>query len=712
MSLQPARADRVQDLRDRSDPIPVSRSKASVPVRGRLAGRSRDVLVFAPLVLLVGLFVTLVPTRMNAQVDDNARARASGLAEVLANALAVALEFDDADEATRVLRLLASQRDAISAVVLDGKGRAFASWPASASALPEMRPDGTDIVVRGEVLVASVPVRSTGGTAGSLVVRFDAHDLAASKRANWLAAIALVLVGGGALAGMVARLFLRRRRAERALADQEAKFSVLVEGMPDALVIFQRGQLSYANSSARRLLTLDESAEPSRIRRSEALAAIDIAMDGAQQSRLVEVNSPTGPLFLDVRAFALSVDGQPATITLARDVTEEQRLRERLALTDRLASIGTLATGVAHEINNPLSYILANLDYVAGELAALGGSSGPVAPRPETLAELNTAVRDAQSGAERVQNIVQDMRKMARKDFGERSPIDVCAIARAAVEQARVGIGTRATLDLDLAPVPPAMASDSQLTQVIVNLVVNAADAIPPDAPAGRRQVRISTRATARGLIEIAVSDTGSGIPIEVRDKIFDPFFTTKPVGVGTGLGLAICHGIVRNHGGTLTFESEVGIGTTMRVRLPASTIAIPSAAPDRSRSQTSPGRILVVDDEPAVGSAVARLLKRNHTVVESCPRRALERVVAGERFDLVLCDVRMPEMNGPELLSALRGRAPEQAHAFVFMTGALDERSEADLGRLGVPVLHKPFNRETLREFISAQLHRVAERR
>jgi two-component system, cell cycle sensor histidine kinase and response regulator CckA len=311
-----------------------------------------------------------------------------------------------------------------------------------------------------------------------------------------------------------------------------------------------------------------------------------------------------------------------------------------------------------------------------------------------------------------VQHIVQDMRKMARKDFGERAPIDVCAITRAAVEQARVGIGQRANLELDLAPVPPVMASDSQLTQVVVNLVVNAADAIPPDAPAGRRQVRISTRVTAGGQIEIAVADTGTGIPHEVRDKIFDPFFTTKPVGVGTGLGLAICHGIVRNHGGTLTFDSEVGIGTIMQVRLPASTIAIPRAVPDRARSETSPGRILVVDDEPAIGTAVARLLKRNHTVFESCPRRALERVMAGERFDLVLCDVRMPEMNGPELLSALQGRAPDQARAFVFMTGALDERSEADLGRLGVPVLQKPFNRDTLREFISNQLHRVAETR
>ncbi len=349
--------------------------------------------MFAPLVLLVALFVIFVPTRMNAQLEDKVSRRVSGLAQVLANALAVALEFDDADEATRVLNLLASQKDAVAAVVLDGKGEAFARWPAGKAAIAAPPPESNEFTVSGQHMIAGAPVRSTGGTAGRLVVTFDASELASSKRSNWLASIALVLVGGGALAAMVARLFLRRRRAERALADQEAKFSVLVEGMPDALVIFQRGRLSYANSSARRLLTLEDSADPSLIRRSDALAAIEIAGEGNEQSRVVEVKGPGGPLFLEVRAFALTVDDNPATISLARDVTEEHRLRERLALSDRLASIGTLATGVAHEINNPLSYILANLDYVAGELAGLtNGSKEPVAPTLEALAELNTAL--------------------------------------------------------------------------------------------------------------------------------------------------------------------------------------------------------------------------------------------------------------------------------------------------------------------------------
>jgi two-component system cell cycle sensor histidine kinase/response regulator CckA len=694
-----------------TDSNDVQRAESQVPSRRRLAGRGRDVLVFAPLVLLVGLFVTLVPTRMNGQVEDNARRRASGLAEVLSNALAVALEFEDADEATRVLTLLGSQKDAISAVVLDGHGRAFAYWPPTSRPGGVQLPDGSGAYLRGRFLISTVPMRSTGGTAGRLVLTFDAQELHASKRSNWLAAIALVLVGGGALAGMVARLFLRRRRAERALADQENKFSVLVEGMPDALIIFQRGQLSYANTSARTLLGLGQASDPTPLRHTDALSAIDIAADSGGPSRVIEVKTPTGNVHLEVRAFALTVDGNPATISLARDVTEEQRLRERLALSDRLASIGTLATGIAHEINNPLSYIMANLDFVGTELAALrGGATGPLAPSPTVLKELDTAVRDASQGAERVQIIVQDMRKMARKDFGERAPIDVPTIVRAAVEQARVGIGLRAHLELDLTHVPPVMASESQLSQVIVNLVVNAADAILPDATADRREVRISTRLTVDGWIEIAVRDTGTGIPVEVRDKIFDPFFTTKPVGVGTGLGLAICHGIVRTHGGTLSFDTEVGVGTTMKVRLPPSAIGIPAPAPGRERSATNSGHILVVDDEPAIGSAVIRLLKRGKTEFESNARRALERVVAGERFDLVICDVRMPEMNGPELLTALRGRAPDQARAFVFMTGALDERSEIDLGRLGVPVLQKPFNRDSLHDFVSAQLHRLSQ--
>jgi signal transduction histidine kinase len=563
----------------------------------------------------------------------------------------------------------------------------------------------------GEHLIASVPVRARGGAVGRLLVSFRAAHVDAAKRSNWLAAIALVLVGGGALAAMVARMLTHRRRAERALANHEAKFSVLVEGMPDGLVIYQRGEIVYANSAAHRLFGLGRA--PTIRGRTRALAILEAAAAPGGRSELVETEGETGPVHLEGRSIALTVEGDPVTILFARDVTEEKRLRDRLALSDRLASIGTLATGVAHEINNPLSYVLANLEFVELELTALAAQGPSAAPSPDALGELTLAVHDAHGGAVRVQNIVQDMRKMARKDFGERLPVDVRKVAASAVELARASAGQRAHIQVeDLEDVPLVMASESQLAQVIVNLVVNAAHAIPTDAPADRRKVRVSTRVTYHGSIEIAVADTGTGIPLEARGKIFDPFFTTKPVGVGTGLGLAICHGIVRAHGGVLAFDTEVGVGTTMRVRLPATSIAVAAAAvPVRAPGLFPAGRILIVDDEPQVASATARLLERGTTEVETSARGALERLTGGERFDLILCDVRMPDMNGPELLDLVRGRVPEQARAFAFMSGALDDRSESDLGRLGVPLLEKPFDRDTLRLFVAAQLDRLARR-
>jgi signal transduction histidine kinase/CheY-like chemotaxis protein len=665
------------------------------------------VAVFAAVVVLVGLCVWLVPSRMNAQIEAHARDRARGLAEMLSSALAATLESDDSEEAARVLALLDSQADAEAAVVTSADGRALARWRAS-DRLEPPPPDGA-MEDRGGHLVIAVPVRSTSGTAGRLVLSFNVGGVAAEKRSNWLAVIGLVLIGGATLAALVTRLFVRRRRAERALADEKAKFWTLVEAMPEALVIHQAGRLTYANSAARALFELGDPNDQS-IQRTRPLEAFNAAVAAGQRTTTIKVEHDSGTRHLELRRFALNAAGGAVSISLARDVSEERELQDRLALSDRLASIGTLATGVAHEINNPLTYILSNLEFVAGECQALRDSATDDTTEHQRLDEVVAAVSDAHRGAIRVRNIVGDMRKLARKEFGERAPIDLSAIVSGATQLARSWIGRRAHLAIELAEVPLVMASESQLSQVVVNLVQNAAEAIPPDASAEKRSIRVATLAHADGSVEITVADTGTGIPSEVRDKIFDPFFTTKPVGVGTGLGLAICHGIVRAHGGRIEVDSEVGVGTTMRVILPAAPADSQVLVPvDATGSESCSGRILVVDDDVPVASATARLLRGGDTEVETSPRRVLERLQAGERYDLILCDVRMPDMNGPELLEAVRGQLPDLARVFVFMTGAVDERSEADLARLGVPVLQKPFDRTSLRRFVSAQLERLA---
>ena len=220
----------------------------------------------------------------------------------------------------------------------------------------------------------------------------------------------------------------------------------------------------------------------------------------------------------------------------------ERRLARALqgstdASASRLATVGTLAAGVAHEINNPLAYVTANLRYLSEQLQA--------APSQEALGDLLSAVRDAEDGARRVREVVQGLRRFAGPTGdGRRLPVDVAVEIEAAVGITRNQVACRARLTLDLAPgLPPVVAGPNELGQVIVNLLVNASQAIP-EGRAAENEVRVSAR-VVDGRIAIEVSDSGTGIPEEVLPRVFDPFFTTKQAGGGTGLGLAVCHGAV-----------------------------------------------------------------------------------------------------------------------------------------------------------------------
>ena len=245
------------------------------------------------------------------------------------------------------------------------------------------------------------------------------------------------------------------------------------------------------------------------------------------------------------------------------DITDWKELQERAIRAERMASLGTLAGGVAHEINNPLSYILSNLRFLTDELAAIGVGE------PGRLAEASKVAGEALAGAERVRQIVQDLLVFARPS-NVRGAVDLHGVLDLAVNVASSAIRSRACVVKDYGPVPPVFGDESRLGQVALNLLVNAAQAIPEGMP-DRNQIRISTRQDPSGRVLLEIRDTGQGIAPEVRGRMFEPFFTTKPVGVGTGLGLSVCHGIVSSLGGEIAVESEVGKGTALRVWLPAS---------------------------------------------------------------------------------------------------------------------------------------------
>jgi len=387
---------------------------------------------------------------------------------------------------------------------------------------------------------------------------------------------------------------------------------------------------------------------------------------------------------------------------VVEDVTERMKLQQQLLLADRLVSIGTLAAGVAHEINNPLMYVMTNLDLVSRQLT--------MCPAGRSLdedlrARLLRALSQALEGSERVRQIVRDLRTFSRGDEDRHGAVSVAQVLNSSLDIAHNELRHRARLRREYEPVPPVDASEARLGQVFVNLLVNAAQSIDENSPAEANEVLVSVRWDAtRGRVAVSVQDTGRGIPAAMLGRVFDPFFTTKSVGEGTGLGLSICHGIVKALGGDIEVQSTLGVGSTFRVLLPP---AAGSVGP-RRRSTPPVGlsrrvRVLVVDDEANLRSSLAQILSIEHEVEEEASARAvLSRVRKGARWDVVLCDLMMPDMSGIDLFAALEREAPELARRTVFLTGgAFTTRAQEFLARVRNPRLEKPFEIDALRALI-----------
>jgi signal transduction histidine kinase len=419
----------------------------------------------------------------------------------------------------------------------------------------------------------------------------------------------------------------------------------------------------------------------------------------------VLVNISSAPLF--------DGEGQyTGNLSVVRDMTERKKLQSQLMVSDRMASVGTLAAGVAHEINNPLAAVIGNLGCIAETLERMiGGAAAGESPARTTarfLDEIKAPLDDARDGAQRMRLIVRDLRIFSRVPADEPSgAVDAKAIMESSLRMAWNEIRHRARLIKAYSPVPPVKANEARLGQVFLNLVVNAAQSLP-EGQAEHNEIRVSTRLDGQRVI-IEVCDTGSGIPPEIIDRIFDAFFTTKEVGVGTGLGLAICQRIVTDMGGELTVKSEVGKGSTFRVALPVA-LAEDSEAPPTDQEVPVAGRrgrILVVDDEELVARGVKRILSKEHDVVIMlAAKEALALCARGERFDLILCDLMMPEMTGMDFHHELLQLAPDQAGRMVFLTGgAFTPKARHFLSDSPKEQLEKPFDPANLRAIIQRHL-------
>jgi two-component system cell cycle sensor histidine kinase/response regulator CckA len=530
---------------------------------------------------------------------------------------------------------------------------------------------------------------------------------------------------GGACVGTLAMItdWTRHKHAEEALRKSEEQYREIVETATDgilkiddaAVILFVNGRfaemlghepremigmsmLAFLNAEARVV------AAPASRRGPRIKDAFDTTFrhkDGTEMS----VNLLSTPL--------VDVAGQQAGhLVVVRDVTERNKLQSQLMVSDRMASLGTLSAGVAHEINNPLAAVIGNLDFIAdgleGKITGDSTSPGPGGESVRFLREIKASLDDAREAAGRVQFIVRDLKMFSRSPGDESSgPVDVKSVMESSLRMAWNEIRHRGRLVKGYGHVPCVEGNEARLGQVFLNLLVNAAQALP-EGDAEHNEIRVTTRLDGPRVV-VEVTDTGAGIAPELIGRIFDAFYTTKAVGVGTGLGLAICQRIVTDMGGELTVRSEVARGTTFRVSLPVahareSEPAVP-VTPVRVAGRR--GRILVVDDEQAVVTAVRRILSDEHDVVAVVTaREALALCARGETFDLILSDLMMPEMTGMDLHRELSRVAPDQAERMIFLTGgAFTPKARRFLSESTREHLEKPFDSTHLRASVRRHL-------
>ncbi len=504
---------------------------------------------------------------------------------------------------------------------------------------------------------------------------------------------------------------------ESRLAERERWFSTTLASIGDAVIAVDRDdRVTFLNPVAEAL---------TGVSRGEAVGAPAgdvlrvVGADGARADAPSRAALETGAraelprdaTLLTRAGQSVAVDGSAAPIVdqhgrvsgavvVVRDVTEKRQLEARLALTDRLASLGTMAAGVGHEINNPLTYVLGNLEFALEALRRR--ARGALAPELERdLREVDEVLAEARQGALRVRDIVQALKRFSRAEDATRARVELRDVVDDAARLTASELRPRGRLRVEHGDAPAVVANASLLHQVFVNLLINAAQALDERA-AGRNEVVVRTRADERGRAVAEVCDTGHGIAPADLPRIFEPFFTTRPVGKGTGLGLAICHRIVSALGGEIAVESEVGRGTTLRVTLPAAPPDAPAAEAARASSipPSRRARVLVVDDEEPVARSIERVLRAAHDVaVETDPRAALARVAGGEDFDVIFCDLMMPTLSGMHLFEALSAARPELARRVVFITGgALSPRASDFLARQPNLCIAKPLSAQSLR--------------
>ncbi|HLQ58406.1 MAG TPA: ATP-binding protein [Gemmatimonadales bacterium] len=486
-----------------------------------------------------------------------------------------------------------------------------------------------------------------------------------------------------------------------ATASAERNLRLLMEAVPDAITVVDREAYVLDENTSGRVLvnafpgdTREGGGKRSALGWLEGTAAriarehLAAAFDGELRRFEVPFQRPDGSDGTGHVLLAPVREGGriPKVLMLVRDITEQRRTQTQLQQAEKLAAIGQLVSGVAHEINNPAAII-------SGFAQTLLLDQLPPDQR-ET-------VQMMYDEATRIGRITSNLLAFARAGSKERTLVELNETVRRTFALRSYHLTTlniTVNLELDEAN-PKAWANGSEVQQLLLNLLINAEQALT--TVPGRRAITIRTMTAGDEGIQLQVADTGPGIPTDIQEKIFDPFFTTKPEGTGTGLGLSICYGIAHDHGGRISVHSVPGHGATFTVALPRDartrqrTTPAPMRVPVEAREPDDALSVLLIDDEEGLRRAVVSFLKRRgmRIIAVEDGGDAL-RVLRRERFDVIVSDVRMPGMSGGEFLERLRREHPAMVNRLIFTTGDTFASDTSSLLReSGVPSLVKPYD-------------------
>lgn len=516
----------------------------------------------------------------------------------------------------------------------------------------------------------------------------------------------------GTLLRRTLRYALERHRQRNALAQSQRDFMAVIERNPDGVAITRGHQIIYANPALAAIFAAPTPASLVGQTLSTWLLPVD-GGPGALDNATFRVNrSDDASVVVEAAPTRdIAFDGGAATLVVLRDITTRHRLIGRLMTADRLASVGTLTGGVAHAINNPLSYVITNLGFIAEELSQLGIAHPPVAA---SLADMGRVLAEAREGAERVRLIVHDLKCFANADSAVPGPVNLAHILALSCNLAGNEIRHRARLSLNVATLPPVSGNEAALAQALLNLVLFAAQSIP-EGDASGNEIAINACEEPTGVVRIEIRDTGVGLDADKLAGLFEPLSSSATD--GSGVALAVAQHIIHALGGQLHVHSGTSRGKAFVLTLPA--VPLATSAETFVPYSARPGRrgvILVIDDEPLVGAAVRRACAAEHdVVVATSARGGLRQILAGERFDIILCDLMMPDMSGMELYDALLAAAPAQVERLIFLSGgAFTPRARAFLAGLRNWHLDKPFEPQALsqlmRDFMDARAQAEAD--